>query len=219
METPFPKSLSVATHLIRCAQSRDHEGMVQHLQSHFRCLTDAQADPLEINRGLMLVMTAFTAMAFEGRVEFIARAQSSMLDALHEGDIPRKLEGFQNALMTCVQEQFPRDHGSTLFQRLQTHLAHCSLSEFRSLSVSSLASHFGYNPDHFTRKIKLECNRLPSEILQEERLRRAHKLLHGHPPRWTLQEIARQLGFQDHRYLQRLLKRWKETNPHREPAP
>ncbi|MGC3998006.1 MAG: AraC family transcriptional regulator [Anaeromyxobacter sp.] len=87
------------------------------------------------------------------------------------------------------------------------------LSRFNELlSASSIAADLGCNPDYLGRVYRSTHGRTLTEAIHDRRIRHATRLLAE--GRETIDEVARQCGFEDAGYFRRLFKRMQGMTPH-----
>jgi AraC-like DNA-binding protein len=81
---------------------------------------------------------------------------------------------------------------------IQQHLADL-------VTLEQLAAQAGLSKYHFSREFKRATGQTPMTFLRQERVEAARSLLLSTP--WTLQAIARQVGFADEYHLSRVFRR------------
>ena len=84
---------------------------------------------------------------------------------------------------------------------------HCD----RPLTAAELASRAGWSPDHLSRLVKRVTGDTVQEYIGRVRAARAARLLLTHD--WTVERIARQVGYGDARAFRRAFKRYFGATP------
>jgi AraC family transcriptional regulator len=82
-----------------------------------------------------------------------------------------------------------------VFARLQRARIAMEMSHARGHGVAELARIANYSPCHFVRTFSAVFGDTPHTLLNEQRLLRAHRLIHE--TRLSITEVARASGFED----------------------
>ncbi|MBO5798280.1 MAG: helix-turn-helix transcriptional regulator [Clostridia bacterium] len=80
------------------------------------------------------------------------------------------------------------------------------------ITMQTLSAHFNYTDDHLRRCFKEDFATTPLDYLFDLRIRQAKRLLRQMPV-WTVEEIARQCGFEDPLYFSRVFKKAVGVSP------
>lgn len=185
------------------------------LSAYLDSLVDALSGrPADLDRRLLAFSSGILAVFFEGQTERVIRHQLQLSESYaHEPDPRRRTRAFLEHVCGFVEAQVGATPERSLSGQLTVHLRMISARELRGASVASFAEAFGYHPDHFTKKVRTESGCLPSDLILDERLRRAFLLIkhrdHGRP----LKEIAHSLGFNDYPHFRDLMKKRFGVSP------
>lgn len=91
-------------------------------------------------------------------------------------------------------------------------VAHILANLNKELSVAELAEIGGLSRAHFSRLFTASEGISPASFVRQERMRRAARLLTGHP-HLAAKEIAVMIGFDDPNYFAKVFRRFFGTNP------
>ncbi len=80
-----------------------------------------------------------------------------------------------------------------------------------SISASSIAGHFGYNPAYFTRLFTKKTGMAPMEYIKQQRIQLAKELLVR--PYDSVRDIGSACGYPDEKYFSRLFKKSEGITP------
>jgi AraC-like DNA-binding protein len=82
-----------------------------------------------------------------------------------------------------------------------------------NLSLDSMAYHFGYSKEYFSKKFKQSVGKNFLSFLNDVRLQKAVELLNDPDKKYTFNEICSKCGFNNSATLYRHLKKIKQANP------
>ncbi|MET0231258.1 MAG: helix-turn-helix transcriptional regulator [Rhodanobacteraceae bacterium] len=101
--------------------------------------------------------------------------------------------GFDPHIRRCPGRSLAQRRG--VFLRLQRTYNSMEGSNARGLGVAEFARIANYSPCHFVRTFNSVFGTTPHNVLMEQRLQRAHRLVHE--TRLSITEVARASGFED----------------------
>ena len=120
------------------------------------------------------------------------------------------LDSLGEVLVQLAADRLAEEHCHPLSRSIRNYLIrNCSDPE---ISMGQLAVKFGYTDDHLRRCFKEDFQMTPLEYLLQLRLGQAKRLLRMMPV-WSVEEIARQCGFEDPLYFSRVFKKAEGISP------
>lgn len=120
------------------------------------------------------------------------------------------LDSLGDVLVQLAADRLAEERCQPLSRAIRDYLTrNCSDPEIR---MGQLAAQFGYTDDHLRRCFKEDFGITPLEYLLQLRLRQAKRLLRMMPV-WSVEEIARQCGFEDPFYFSRVFKKEEGVSP------
>jgi AraC-like DNA-binding protein len=134
------------------------------------------------------------------RIHMLMRWMRELYPPTNEG-APRQLDLLLNALLyEYAQLSQPSEHSmaAQVKSYIQLHLAEL-------ITLEQLAAEAGLSKYYFSREFKRATGMTPMAFLRQERVEATRSLLLSTP--WTLQAIARQVGFADEYQLSRVFRR------------
>jgi AraC-like DNA-binding protein len=215
MNRYITETLERAKFLVHLSLEKGSDAFAAELTLYAHSIAKTYPDDYkEVNRRFLALISGITAVFFDGQTERIIRNQLHLSDQfIHESSVEKKIELFVREVTQFVETHTQLSASTQLCSRVKLHLKLCSLDELRGLCVTSLAQHFGYHPDHFSKILKHEIDALPSDLIVEEKMRRAAMMIKGKPDRTNIKEIAFSLGYQDYSHFRSLIKKHLGTLP------
>jgi AraC family transcriptional regulator len=117
-------------------------------------------------------------------------------ELLHCANLPNAHEGLVNAVLLHILNELymlAQSHGQSFDERAEKVYEWIRANASANLSVSRIAKHFGYSPDHVSRILKKRFSAGAKELTSRFLLARAKSLLSNTDK--YVKEISAELGF------------------------
>ncbi|HDR7944165.1 TPA: AraC family transcriptional regulator [Bacillus wiedmannii] len=114
-------------------------------------------------------------------------------------------------LLFTIEEEYEARKRRSFTSSFHDVLEYINLHSHQSLTRDEVAKYFGYHPNYFSERIKKDTGWSFSDYLTHMRMDKAKLLLLD--PNYTVNEVARKVGYQDGLYLSRKFKQQMGITP------
>ncbi|WP_019637654.1 response regulator transcription factor [Paenibacillus fonticola] len=199
--------------LKRCIEQGRTEAAEDQFKEIFRHIEAYGSPPRILDATLHLVIlihsAQFEAMGGELSAE---RAEEALLKVREAVDLQELKVSILQMLRQVVQSL--ADERAQMTAKPVEIAKEWIVSHLNSnLTIKKIADHVHMNPTYFCQQFKLQTGETVLDFVTKVRMERAKELLHN--PAAKLQEVSRQVGYQDAKYFSRLFKQYFGELPSR----